>query len=181
MKPLLKRLRAMQEAIAKRWLQEIFATYPEDTSRFLKRQQDDFANPVGRVLRNGTAVILEGLLSEDALPADEICRQLNEIIKIRAIQDFSPSKAVSFVFLLKSVIREEFGSEAEWADALVEMDRRVDQVALFAFDIYVRCREQFYELRVNEVKRNVAGLMRRWQDEDPTVDAGGPGQDVAAQ
>ena len=44
----------------------------------------------------------------------------------------------------------------------------VDQIALFAFDIYTRCREKVAELRINEIKRGVSAVMARLGvDADP--------------
>ena len=102
-------------------------------------------------------------MAEPLDPA-ELCRHLSGILRIRSVQEFAPSQAVSFVFLLKRVIREELaaklhdpGLQAE----LAEFDHRVDQLALFAFDVFTKSREQLYEVRVNEVKRRVSGLLRR--------------------
>ncbi len=163
----------MQEkktAIVERWLEDILATYASDASSFLRRERDPFANPVSHAFRVGTRAIFENIV--EGLDADTVCRHLNEIIKIRAIQDFSPSRAVSFVFLLKKAIRTELGNDIEdrqLSKELAEIDTDIDQIALFAFDIYSRCREQVYELRVNEVKRSVSALMGRFtgNDSDP--------------
>ena len=38
-------------------------------------------------------------------------------------------------------------------DQVLLLDSRIDALALRAFDVYMGCREQVYELRVNEVKR----------------------------
>lgn len=163
-------LRQRTPALAKRWLEATLSSYPKDSSSFLRREGDPFANPVGRALREGTRGILDSLLG--GMDAEDVCRHLEEIIKIRAIQDLTPSRAVSFVFLLKEAIRDELGGEAsnpQRADELAKLDAEVDQIALFAFDIFTRCREQVYELRVNEVKRNVAAVMKRFTegDDDP--------------
>ncbi len=44
---------------------------------------------------------------------------------------------------------------------LDEFDRKVDQVALVAFDAYVQCREHLSELRISEVKRQVSWIIDR--------------------
>ena len=161
-------LQEKKTAIVERWLGYALATYAPETSAFFGRGRDQFANPVGHALRTGTQAVFESLL--DGIDAEEVCRHLEEIIKIRAIQDFSPSQAVSFVFLLKKAVREELGKEtidALLAAELEGFDGSVDQIALFAFDIYARCREQVHELRVNEVNRSVAAIMQRFNDSGP--------------
>lgn len=176
-------MRERKEAILRRWLEDTMATYAKDTFLFLGKQKDPFANPVGHALRTGTQGILECLL--EGMDAEKICGHMNEMIKIRAIQDFSPSQAVSFVFLLKGVIRAEIKEAADRAaaDELAEIDAQIDQIALFAFDIYVKCREQVYELRVNEVKRNVSAIMERFCGVDPEAEpaSGSQGDGTSVQ
>ncbi len=157
-------------AIAKRWLDLTLETYPPDTSAFLSRVKDQFANPVGQTLSNGVQAIWDGLLGEAG--ADELCAPLRDIIKIRSVQEFTPARAVSFVFLLKRAIREELGPELRDPERQTELwafERRIDQVALYAFDIYTQCRDQVSQLRINEIKRRVSGLLRRtgWTLDDP--------------
>ena len=161
-------LHSRRAAIQKRWLEKTLETYAPDTSAFFKRQKDQFANPVGQALRAGTQTMVDCLLDEDEMDAEKICSALEEIIKIRSIQDFTPAQAVSFVFSLRPVIREELKGELDTA-RLAELARfeiRIDQLALFAFDVYVKCRERLYEIRVSEVKRSVSGLMRRLNREE---------------
>jgi len=161
-------LQEKKAAIVERWLKDTLATYAGDASSFFNREKDRFANPVGHSLRVGTQAILESLL--EGMEADSICRHLDDVIRIRAIQDFSPSQAVSFIFLLKRAIRAELGDdirEPQLAAELAEIDAEIDQMALFAFDIYTRCREQVCELRVNEVKRSVSAVMKRFDGGSP--------------
>ena len=173
-------LRTRKEAVLERWLKDTLAAYAKDTSRFLKRRKDRFANPVGHALREGTRAILDTLLTGQS--ADRVRRPLDDIIRIRAIQDFSPSMAVAFVLRLKQAIRAELGAltaDPRVAEELTELEQAVDGVALLAFDIYVESRERVYEIRVNEIKRQVAALWARFGDDDsegepdPDPSAGG--------
>jgi hypothetical protein len=60
---------------------------------------------------------------------------------------------------LKDIIREELGNgHSPDMDAL---DRQVDEVLLMAFDVYSKCRQQIYEIRVHEVKNQVGKLLER--------------------
>jgi hypothetical protein len=159
-------LHSKKAAIHKRWLEKTLETYAPDASAFFEKQKDQFANPVGQALRTGTQTMLDSLLGE--MDADVICRALEEIVKIRSIQDFTPAQALSFVFSLRQVIREELGQDLDPSrlSELAEVDNRIDQLALFAFDIYAKCRERLYDIRVDEVKRSVSGLMRRLNREE---------------
>jgi hypothetical protein len=154
-------------AIAERWLHQALAVYPPDALQFYERERDRFANPVGQALRTGTETLLEVLLEEQD-PA-RLRAPLEEILKIRSIQDLTPSQAVGFVFRLKDVVREEIRGEVALptlAAELATFEARVEELTLLAFDVYVKCRELVYELRVHEVKRNVAGLLRRLNAEE---------------
>lgn len=170
-------MRQRRNAILERWLEGALASYASDASKFFSREKDPFANPVGAGFRESAAAILDNLLEE--FDAERVCAHLEGIIKIRAIQDFSPSRAVSFVFLLKDAVRRELRDadlDRRALDELASVDAAIDQTALFAFDIYVKCREQVYELRVDEVKRNVSAIMKRFAgtdaDAEPPEDRG---------
>jgi hypothetical protein len=148
--------------IAGKWLDRIVASYPADSSGFLKRKGDRFTNPVGATLSQGTAAIVDALV--DGVNLETVRDSLEPIVKIRAVQDFSPSSALAFVFQLKDVIRDVLGSAAEEPRVEVEMrrlDAYIDRMALLAFDLYSGCREQVAEVRVSEVKRSVAHVLRR--------------------
>jgi hypothetical protein len=160
-------LQERKDAVIQRWLDEVLATYPEDGSRAFEREQDPFANPVGHHLRKGTRGILEGLL--DGMDKEAIGNHLIDIIKIRAVQQFSASQAVAFVFSLKGAVRQELGDAARDPAIAVELlglEEQIDRIALAAFDIFLQCREQLLELRISEVKRSVAWTVERLNRRD---------------
>ena len=155
------------DAIVQRWLKDALAAYPESAALAFSRQKDPFANPVGHSLRLGTQEIFDALLegSEDS----RIHAALLEIIRIRAVQEISPARAVGFAFGLKSAIRAELGEVARdepLASELAEIEGQIDRIALAAFDIYVECREQVYELRIDEVKRRVSWVVEKMNETD---------------
>ena len=151
-----------RSTIVKRWLGQILDTYPADTHKFLKKQKNQFANPVGHTLSEEVdhlyTELLQGVDSERATPV------LDGIIRIRAIQDFSPSRAVGFILLLKGVIRDKLETEIRknrLSDELTIFESRIDDLVLLAFEVYMRCREKLYEIRANEMKNQVYGLLKR--------------------
>ena len=148
--------------IVEKWFDRILDTYPEDTSRFLKKEKDPFANPVRHSILKGIEGLYDELLEEGERP-EALTAFLDNVIRIRSVQDFSPSQALAFIFSLKAVIREVLGKEIREArlyDQLLSMESRVDALALRAFDVYMGCREEIYELRVNEVKRQREQALR---------------------
>lgn len=148
-------------SILKRWFDLIVATYPAETAKFLKRQEDRFANPIGFSIHQG----IEGLLTEvvTGIDPERVSPFLDRIIRVRAIQDFTPSQAVSFVPLLKQVLREVLaggkggkggkGEKGADPEELALIESRIDELTLLSFDVYMQCREKIYEIKVNEVKR----------------------------
>jgi len=140
-------------AILGRWFHLIIETYPADSSRFLKREKDRFANPVGHTISQEIEVLYEELL--DNMNPDKISASLDSIIRIRSVQDFPPSQAIAFVFLLKKAIREELANDIGGNlayDDLLRFEARIDELALLALDIYTKCRDKIYDIRLNEAK-----------------------------
>jgi hypothetical protein len=89
---------------------------------------------------------------------------LDGIVRIRAVQDFTAGQAVAFIFLLKRVIREELKGEVRvqpGGDGLAAVEERIDEMALLAFDLFMKCRERIYEIRVNEAKRRLGLWLKR--------------------
>ena len=98
------RTREKSAAIAQRWLAKALAAYPAESAAAFARQQDRFANPVGHALRLGTRAAVAALL--EGQEPGEICSHLDEIVKIRAVQELQPSEAIRFVFLLKEALAQ---------------------------------------------------------------------------
>jgi hypothetical protein len=139
-----------KKAIVQQWIDQVLDTY--GSPDFFKKQKDRFANPIGSTVSSGLQNLFAILVEEKDL--EEAAKHLEDIIKIRAVQDFSPSAAVSFVYSLKNIVRHELAREKnreEVLSTLALLDARIDKVALMAFDFYMDCRERLHRIRVNEV------------------------------
>ena len=161
-------------AIIKNWFALAVETYPPDTASFLKKQKDPFANPVGRTISRGLESLFNELLNE--MDHDTIISFLDPIIRIRAIQNFSPAQAISFIFLLKRAIRENIKTEAfeeQLFNELLLFESKIDQLAMIAFNLYMECKEKIYDLKANEMRNTTykafkrAGLVREWPVDEP--------------
>lgn len=151
-----------REDIQGRWLECLLNTYATDARRFFRKQKDHFANPVGTTfdaeLENLLLAFLERADGETLRPI------LDRILRMRAVQDFDPSRGLSFLFSLKDIVREVAEKEIleqNLAREVVELEARIDRMALLAFDVYMGCRETLYELKANQMKNQVSGLLRR--------------------
>lgn len=154
-------LKEKRSSIIKKWCDVVLATYPEQSQKFLKKQKDTIANPIGSAIFQGLESIYDEFLKNPE--SDEISLFLDNIIRVRAIQEFSPSQAVSFVFELKEIVREELKAEVGQegiSEELVSFESEIDGLAMRCFEIYTQCRERIFEIRVNEVRTQSARLLK---------------------
>jgi hypothetical protein len=160
--PLTAHLAQKKSAILGRWLNMIYESYPPETAIFLRKEKNRFDNPAGYRISEGLEGLYGALLQE--MERDQVLTCLDEIIRIRALQNFTPSQALAFIFLLKIVIREELSGEIQkenLALELLDLESRIDGLALLGFDVYTKRREKIYEIKADEAKRRVSGLMRK--------------------
>jgi hypothetical protein len=157
-----KLLEENKPVILSRWFDSILETYPSDTKQFLGTKKNQFDNPVAHRIFSGIEGIFSQILNEEKV--EDVSPFLDKVIRVRAVQDFTPSQAVAFVFDLKRLVKEELGGdirEAQLSEELWRFEEKIDKMGLLALDIYMKCREEIYELRVKEVKRSVSRLIDR--------------------
>ncbi|MBU0985124.1 MAG: RsbRD N-terminal domain-containing protein [candidate division Zixibacteria bacterium] len=147
-------LRQKRDIILKKWAESIMDSYPADTSRILKTRHNQFANPVGHAITTGTATVFDELLGD--MNFDALNGALDGIVRIRSVQDFTPSQAVRFIYQLKDVIHEQLGKDIRKEnlnDDLQTIESRIDSLALHVFDMYMNCREKLHELKETQLRR----------------------------
>lgn len=147
------------------WLELLLSSYPPETVRILKKETNQFANPVGYTFSTALGEVCTEFLQENS--PQTMAPLLDRILRIRAIQDFSPSQSLAFIFSLKRIAREMLQAELAQGqvshDELSGFESKVDELALLAFDVYMRCRENLFEVRVNEIKNRTNRLLHRAQ------------------
>lgn len=149
------------EALAA-WQQAIIETYPEESGKYLGRKGSQFNNPVGHTIQKEAAALYDELVGE--MDEAVIVESLGNIVRVRAVQQFSPSRAVAFVTLLKPIIRDQVrgqGMDQALYRELVKFEERIDYLMMAAFDLYTECRERISEIRVNETRRAHSKLVER--------------------
>jgi len=157
-----KILEKNKAAIAKKWFNLAAQTYALDTAQFLKSKADPFANPVGSTMLTGLDGILDQLIH--TMDPQILNSHLDSIIRIRAIQDFTPSQATAFILSLKKVLREYLAKELQasrLAAEFIEFESKIDQICLMAFDIYIQCREKVYQISANETRNRTFRAFER--------------------
>jgi len=108
-----------------------------------------------------TGILEAFLLNQET---DQVVAQLDEVLRLKALQEATPSRALAFIFLLKNVIREELAQELQdpaLAAEMLELEARLDGLALVGFDAFMQRREKLCEVKISEVKRKVSTFLRR--------------------
>ena len=151
--------------IVKRWTHLTIDTYPPEAGSFMKNQKNQFANPVGAAIADGSEILFDWVISANSDYPPDVVRRLDDIVRIRAVQQFSASDAVGFIFLLRKIIREQIPRkmmrDATLFDELLIIYSRIDSLALTAFDIYMKCREKVFEIRAMEIRNRTSRILER--------------------
>ncbi len=148
---LIEALKNKRKQILSTWVDRTLDSYA--SSGFFKRSKDKFANPVGVNIREGLSALFDLLLKK--APQEEYLAPLDQVIRIRAVQEFTPAQAVAPILELKWVVKQVLSADKDTRHLLSELDSfdcDIDRAALAAFDMYTACREQLYENRIRELK-----------------------------
>jgi hypothetical protein len=152
-----------EEAIAKKWIEAALKSYQAEAASFFLKEKNRFANPVSGMLSESLTKVVEGLAGQAS--NDDLAERLDPAIRVRAVQDFTPAQAVSFIFSLKQIIRDVVGKKADNAEKIRQVDQKIDELALIGFNKYVECREKVFKIQAYEVRNRTfkaferAGLM----------------------
>ncbi len=156
-------LRDKGKEIVNRWIEAVFATYPLETTGFLRTKHDPFANPVAHMTREAGKILYDAMIGEEVGP-DQVKSALDRFNKLRAVQKFNPGESMAVFYLMKPIMRELLYPEMRdkgQLDIYLETESRLDTLALLAFDMYVKARDTVAELRIKEIKNRYAQL-ERW-------------------
>jgi len=144
-----------KKAILQGWLHRIFDSYNPGTGKLLLNGGDRFANPVGYAISTGAEQILDALIRGDEPGTLHGC--LEKIIRIRAVQDFTPAQAVAFMTDLKTVIRTQVTGGATKHGLLEELnglDTKIDCLCTTSTELYISMKSQIRELVVKEAAKS---------------------------
>ena len=170
-----KLLSEKKRNIVDRWFNAVIDTYAPDTALIFKSQRDRFANPVGVTVRDGLAAIFDALI--EGRDPDQSASLLDPLIRIRAVQKFTPSQATGFIFFLKKIIRDILRHKLsdKQSAQLLHFEDRIDTLALTAFDIYMECKEKIYDLKTSQERNSIyrafkrAGLITEIAEDEPNL------------
>ncbi len=173
----------------KKWFQATIDTYPAQTAKILSKDSNRFDNPIGSVTYKTIENVFNLIIKD--FNDKTLEKELDPVIRIRAVQSFSASQAVSFVFALKDIGENILGTnkigtnkidinkidinkidinkietnkiETNKIDINMvrEFDKLVDKIALAAFNKFMKCREEIFLLKATESKRRVHRAFER--------------------
>lgn len=155
-------LREKKKETVGKWVEAVFATYPLETSGFLRTKNDPFTNPVAHMTRQAANAIYDAIAGEEVDP-DVTKASIERFIRLRAVQKAGPGPNMAVFYLMKPVLREILLPDMlanEQLDAYLEMESRLDTIALLAFEMYVSARETVAEARIREIKTQHSQLAR---------------------
>ncbi|MDH4265855.1 MAG: RsbRD N-terminal domain-containing protein [Deltaproteobacteria bacterium] len=161
--------------ILTQWFDEVLSTYPADSQNFIREKGNRFANPVGATIVES----LEGLYGEllRGWEEEKVLPFLDPIIRMRAVQQLSPSQAISFIPALKKIVSLELDKEIKrnhLVEELHEFAAEVDRLTLLSFDMYMSCREKVHEIKIQELKNSSEKVWQRirmlYEKKDKKVD-----------
>lgn len=147
---LAKVLRNNRKRIVEQWVDYTLSTYK--SSRFFRQEGDNFANPIGGVTKEALAELF--LLLADNSEPETFVKPIEKIVRLRAIQDFAPSQAVSPFHAVKHITRDILAKDSKHShliNELYDFEFAVDMAVLAAFDIYLDSRERLYKVRLEEL------------------------------
>lgn len=143
--------RNYKDKIVDQWVDYTLSTYI--SSVFFKKEQDKFANPVGGNVREALASLFT-LISKGE-DSEKFKYPLEQLISIRAVQQFTPSQALAPLNAVKHITREVFKKDKERChliNELYDFEFSVDLAVLAGFDIYMSFRERLYQVRIDEIR-----------------------------
>ena len=173
-------MQKFRQEIVSEWVESVFATYPLETTGFLRTRNDPFTNPVAHMTREAGYTLYDAMAGEDTEP-DTVRAALDRFIKLRAVQKFNPGESMAVFYLMKPLLRKKILPEMRTGgqlDEYLEMESRLDTLALLAFDMYVNNRDLLAESRIREI-RNQHAQLAKWAAS--LENGGNGGKDPPAQ
>ena len=139
-----KIFREQRAVIVEAWINEVYSTYPLQTTGFLRTKNDPFTNPVGDMTKEAAGLIYDVIAGEHVTP-QKIKHALDRFVRLRAVQQYTPSQGLGVFFLMKPLLREH----------ILPLCREKEDLA-----------ETLAETRIAEIRNQHAQLVRWAQSVD---------------
>ncbi len=154
--------RQKKNAVVNAWVESVFNAYPLDTKGFLRTKKDDFCNPVGEITHTMGNYLFDAAAGEHILE-DRLQNALVRFVKLRSVQDFTPSQGLGVIFSFKQIFRTTFLEDCKQKGSIedyLEAESRIDTLCLMALDLYVESRDTIAQQRITEVRKGHSQIVR---------------------
>ncbi len=151
-----------EEKILILWLNEFLKHHGIDSVAVSRTVDDKFLNPAGHIIKATTNSLFKAIMGED-IEQEKIIRDMQELMRLQAIQQLSPAQALFPFIAIKEHIYttvKALLSTSEAFEQYKEMTGRVDTLMLMAFDIYTQDKEDVFRIRIKEVKNAQSQILR---------------------
>lgn len=137
------------------WLACTLRTYPDQTGRFLRVERDPFRNPVGSTFRAAFEQLADELFG--GFDRARVAASIDAVVRVRAVQDFTPAEAVAFVPLARDAVRAALRRGGVHLDAqgLDQLDERIAELAGLASESLGACRDEIRAIAARAARRRV--------------------------
>ncbi len=152
-----------KSTILKAWFDAPLMVPDGTCDDFREKQRALIVGSMGYGIEEGMGGLFDALL-KGVIP-DDVSRFLEGMIRIRAESGFTASQAVAFILEVKNAVRKELGTEVlskqSVSEELSAWSSVVDDLILYAFDIYVRCRENVLDADAKKEREETLRLLKK--------------------
>jgi hypothetical protein len=131
----------------------------QEGSVFFK-STNQFSNPVAWTTEKELNIIYDSITGlVDAKSTD---KALDGIVRIRAVQDATPSESTKFLYNFKKLLKDQFkdlnnlklkNGESISLQEFIELESVIDDLIYRAFDLYMKCREQLFNIKLDQISK----------------------------
>jgi hypothetical protein len=149
--------------ILKAWQDRLLSSFSEKSAPFLNNP-DPFQNPMGAMIPKMLETLFDQVTGE--MDSNVILSALDDFIKVSAVQECAPSRALVFLHHLKNIVHSLCHGPGQGQKDSIEykiLEDRIDDILLKSFDIYMKCRESICTVRINEFKKRAFRVLENVQ------------------
>ena len=145
--------------ILEKWLDRRLSLFSNQKQSLIKSQMNQFQNPIRHEIHEGLKMILENFDQE----SEKFNEAVEQICRVMAIQELSPSKAIAFFYELKEIFHDRVKKLEHnlTGKEFAEFNSNIEKMTLKTFDCYCGHREKIYQLKVDESKNKAYMLIKK--------------------
>ncbi len=157
-----ERLSEVQSEIVTDWFKSTMKEYSGKAAAVYTNSGNQFANPVGSTFSKAMETIMSNLVGDED-NQEEVKSKLDDVVRIRALQNFSPSDSLEFIFRLKDILLKYLEKDLNAGNfrELLKIEAEIDRLTQICFDTYAKSREKLFELRNREIQSQAQVLLKR--------------------